>query len=386
MRRSPAKLRRSEVILVIGAGPIGLSVVEFAKLSGARTVVMDTNERRLEFVRSAMNVPDTLISTDIDGNVKALEALCGGTLPQVVIDATGSNHSMSAALRYLSFAGRLVYVGVTSADIQFGHPLMHRRELTLLASRNALSPDFKKIIGLIEDFSPLAGDRAFGEDEAIVGGLGRFKGQSVCIIGQEKGWDTESRIRHNFGMAMPEGYRKAVRLMELADRFGLPVISFVDTAGAYPGIGAEERGQAEAIARSTEACLALGTPNVAVVIGEGGSGGAVAIASANSVLMLEHSIYTVASPEASASILWRDAAKAQDAATNMKITAQDLLKFGIIDGVVAEPVGGAHRDPDAAIKSVGASVEAALKSLAPLSSEQIRSKRADKFLGIGRKL
>ena len=256
-----------------------------------------------------------------------------------------------------------------------------------MVARHPLRPHFKDYVnGLIEDFSPLAGDRAFGEDEAIVGGLGRFKGQSVCIIGQEKGWDTDSRIRHNFGMAMPEGYRKAVRLMELADRFGLPVISFVDTAGAYPGIGAEERGQAEAIARSTEACLALGTPNVAVVIGEGGSGGAVAIASANSVLMLEHSIYTVASPEASASILWRDAAKAQDAATNMKITAQDLLKFGIVDGIVSEPVGGAHRDPDAAIRSVGASVEAALKTLTPLSSEQIRSKRADKFLGIGRKL
>jgi acetyl-CoA carboxylase carboxyl transferase subunit alpha len=256
-----------------------------------------------------------------------------------------------------------------------------------MVARHPLRPHFKDyIMGLIEDFSPLAGDRAFGEDEAIVGGLGRFKGQSVCIIGQEKGWDTESRIRHNFGMAMPEGYRKAIRLMELADRFGLPVISFVDTAGAYPGIGAEERGQAEAIARSTEACLALGTPNVAVVIGEGGSGGAVAIASANSVMMLEHSIYTVASPEASASILWRDAAKAQDAATNMKITAQDLLKFGIIDGIVSEPVGGAHRNHEAAIKSVGSSIETALKTLAPLSSDQIRTKRADKFLSIGRKL
>ena len=256
-----------------------------------------------------------------------------------------------------------------------------------MVARHPLRPHFKDYItGLIEDFSPLAGDRAFGEDEAIVGGLGRFKGQSVCIIGQEKGWDTESRIRHNFGMAMPEGYRKAIRLMELADRFGLPVISFVDTAGAYPGIGAEERGQAEAIARSTEACLALGTPNVAVVIGEGGSGGAVAIASANSVMMLEHSIYTVASPEASASILWRDAAKAQDAATNMKITAQDLLKFGIIDSIVSEPIGGAHRDHETAIKSVGSSIETALKTFAPLSSDQIRSKRADKFLGIGRKL
>ncbi len=256
-----------------------------------------------------------------------------------------------------------------------------------MVARHPSRPHFKDYItSLVEDFAPLAGDRAFGEDEAIVGGLGRFKGQSVCIIGQEKGWDTESRIRHNFGMAMPEGYRKAVRLMELADRFGLPVISFVDTAGAYPGIGAEERGQAEAIARSTEACLALGTPNIAVVIGEGGSGGAVAIASANSVLMLEHSIYTVASPEASASILWRDSGKAQDAATNMKITAQDLLKFGIIDGIVSEPLGGAHRDPEAAIQSVGAAVSAALKTFGSLSNSEIRNRRADKFLAIGRKI
>jgi acetyl-CoA carboxylase carboxyl transferase subunit alpha len=209
-----------------------------------------------------------------------------------------------------------------------------------MVARHPMRPHFKDYVtGLITDFSPLAGDRAFGEDEAIIAGLGRFRGQSVAILGQEKGSDTESRLRHNFGMAMPEGYRKAVRVMEMADRFGLPVISFVDTAGAYPGIGAEERGQAEAIARSTEACLALGVPNIAVVVGEGGSGGAVAIASTNTVLMLEHAIYTVASPEASASILWRDAAKAQDAATNMKITAQDLKKFGIIDGIVAEPVG-----------------------------------------------
>jgi acetyl-CoA carboxylase carboxyl transferase subunit alpha len=256
-----------------------------------------------------------------------------------------------------------------------------------MVARHPLRPHFKDYVtGLITDFSPLAGDRAFGEDEAIIAGLGRFRGQSVAILGQEKGSDTESRLRHNFGMAMPEGYRKAVRVMEMADRFGLPVISFVDTAGAYPGIGAEERGQAEAIARSTEACLALGVPNVAVVVGEGGSGGAVAIASTNTVLMLEHAIYTVASPEASASILWRDAAKAQDAATNMKITAQDLKKFGIIDGIVAEPVGGAHRAPDAAIASVGQSVNDALAALASLSADQIRQKRADKFLSIGRSL
>ena len=203
------------------------------------------------------------------------------------------------------------------------------------------------VSGFIEDFTPLAGDRKFADDEAIQGGFGRFRGQPVCIMGQEKGSDTESRLRHNFGMARPEGYRKAARLMELADRFGLPVIALVDTAGAFPGIDAEERGQAEAIARSTEACLALGVPNVAVIVGEGGSGGAVALATANRVLMLEHSIYTVASPEASASILWRDSARRQDAAQNMKITAQDLLKFGIIDTIIPEPAGGAHRDPAA---------------------------------------
>src|SRR5215212_5475094 len=210
--------------------------------------------------------------------------------------------------------------------------------------------------GLIGDFTPLAGDRTYGEDEAIVAGFGRFRGQAVCVLGQEKGSTTEARIRHNFGMARPEGYRKAVRLMELADRFELPVLSFVDTAGAYPGIEAEERGQAEAIARSTEMQLALGVPNVALIIGEGGSGGAIAIATANKVLMLEHAIYSVISPEGAASILWRDAARAQDAATNMKITAQDLLRLGIIDGIVSVSVGGAHREPQAAVAATGEAI------------------------------
>ena len=256
-----------------------------------------------------------------------------------------------------------------------------------MVARHPLRPHFKDYItGLVEDFSPLAGDRAFGEDEAIVAGIGRFRGISVAVIGQEKGSDTESRIRHNFGMAMPEGYRKAVRVMEMAERFNMPVISFVDTAGAYPGIGAEERGQAEAIARSTEACLGLGVANIAVIIGEGGSGGAVAIASTNTVLMLEHSIYTVASPEASASILWHDSSKAQEAATTMKITAQDLLKFGIIDGIIKEPVGGAHRDNPSAIASVGDEVEKSLQALSNLTPDQLRDKRAEKFLAIGRKL
>ncbi len=240
--------------------------------------------------------------------------------------------------------------------------------------------------GLITDFTALAGDRGFGEDEAIVGGFGRFRGEPVCVIGQEKGSDTQARIRHNFGMARPEGYRKAVRLMELADRFSLPVISFVDTAGAYPGIEAEERGQAEAIARSTEACLALGSPSVTLVIGEGGSGGAIAIASTNKVLMLEHAIYSVISPEGAASILWRDSARAQDAATNMKITAQDLLKLGVIDRIVKEPLGGAHRDPDAVIASAGDAIAAALADLAGMDAQALRDHRAEKFLAIGRKL
>jgi acetyl-CoA carboxylase carboxyl transferase subunit alpha len=240
--------------------------------------------------------------------------------------------------------------------------------------------------GLIADFTPLAGDRAFGEDSAIVGGLGRFQGRPVCVIGHEKGEDTASRLAHNFGMARPEGYRKAARLMELADRFDMPVISLVDTAGAWPGIDAEERGQAEAIARATDAGLALGVPSVAVIVGEGGSGGALAIAAASKVLMLEHSIYTVASPEAAASILWRDSSRAQDAATAMKITATDLLKFGIVDGIVPEPAGGAHRDPAAAVEATGKAVAAALESLAGLSREELREARAAKFLGIGRKI
>lgn len=238
--------------------------------------------------------------------------------------------------------------------------------------------------GLISEFTALAGDRKFGEDPAIVGGFGRFRGQSVCVIGHEKGADTEGRIQYNFGMALPEGYRKAVRLMEMADRFGLPVISLVDTAGAYPGIGAEERGQAEAIARSTEACLNLGVPNIAVILGEGGSGGAIAIATANRVLMLEHAIYSVISPEGAASILWRDTAKAQEAATNMKITAQDMVRFGVIDGIIPEPTGGAHRDPAAAIAATAEAIERALSELRGLSGETARQQRRDKFLAMGR--
>jgi acetyl-CoA carboxylase carboxyl transferase subunit alpha len=240
------------------------------------------------------------------------------------------------------------------------------------------------IAGLITEFVLLAGDRKFGDDDAIVTGFGRFRGESICIIGHEKGSSTESRIKHNFGMARPEGYRKAERVMQMADRFGIPVLSLVDTAGAYPGIGAEERGQAEAIARSTDASLELGVPNVAVVIGEGGSGGAIAIATANRVLMLENAIYSVISPEGAASILWRDTAKAQDAATGMKITAEDMMRFGVIDKIVMEPAGGAHRNPAAAIAATGEAVANVLDELAGLDRETVRRQRREKFLAIGR--
>jgi acetyl-CoA carboxylase carboxyl transferase subunit alpha len=240
------------------------------------------------------------------------------------------------------------------------------------------------LAALITDFSPLAGDRKFGDDDAIVGGFGRFNGESICVIGHEKGSTTEGRIKHNFGMARPEGYRKAVRLMEMADRFDIPVLALVDTAGAYPGIEAEERGQAEAIARSTEACLVLGVPNVAVILGEGGSGGAIAIAAANRVLMLEHAVYSVISPEGAASILWRDTAKAQEAATNMKITADDLMRFAVVDEIIREPKGGAHRDPKAAIKAVRDAVTTAFHALAHMDRDAIRRHRQDKFLAIGR--
>jgi acetyl-CoA carboxylase carboxyl transferase subunit alpha len=240
------------------------------------------------------------------------------------------------------------------------------------------------VAALIEDFVPLAGDRKFGDDDAIVGGFGRFRGESICVIGHEKGSSTEARLKHNFGMARPEGYRKAVRLMDMADRFDVPVLALVDTAGAYPGIGAEERGQAEAIARSTEACLNLGVPNVAVILGEGGSGGAIAIATANRVLMMEHAIYSVISPEGAASILWHDTTKAQEAATNMKITAQDLIRFGIVDEIVNEPAGGAHRDPQGAIAAAGDAIAASFAAMKGLDRDAVRKLRREKFLAIGR--
>jgi acetyl-CoA carboxylase carboxyl transferase subunit alpha len=242
------------------------------------------------------------------------------------------------------------------------------------------------VAALISDFVPLAGDRKHGEDAAIVGGFGRFHGESVCVIGHEKGADTDSRLKHNFGMARPEGYRKAARLMGMADHFDVPVIALIDTAGAYPGVGAEERGQAEAIARSTEACLAIGVPNVAAIIGEGGSGGAIAIATANRVLMLEHAIYSVISPEGAASILWRDTAKAQEAASSLKITAQDLVRFGVVDTIVTEPTGGAHREPAAAIAATGEAIADALAELRGLDRATIVRLRREKFTAIGRSL
>ena len=239
------------------------------------------------------------------------------------------------------------------------------------------------IAHLIEDFQPLAGDRGFADDAAIVGGLGRFRGRSVMVIGTEKGATTEQRVRRNFGMARPEGYRKARRLMQMADRFGLPILTFVDTAGAYPGIDAEARGQAEAIARSIETCLAVRVPLIAAIIGEGGSGGAVALAAGNRVLMFEHAVYSVISPEGCASILWRSGEFAKDAAEALKITAQDLERLGVVDGIVPEPLGGAHRNPTVALDALGKAIDEALEELVKVDGGQLRADRRDKFLAMG---
>jgi acetyl-CoA carboxylase carboxyl transferase subunit alpha len=252
-------------------------------------------------------------------------------------------------------------------------------------ARHGERPHFKDYVaGLFDEFMPLAGDRAFGDDQAILGGFATFRGQRVMVLGHEKGDDTASRLKHNFGMGKPEGYRKAIRLMQLADRFGLPVVTLVDTSGAFPGVQAEERGQAEAIARSTEACLALGVPLVAAVVGEGGSGGAIALAAGNKVLMFEHAVYSVISPEGCASILWRTADKAPDAAEAMKVTAQDLKTLGVIDTIVPEPLGGAHRDPAAAIASLGDAIHESLAGLGNHDADQLRRARREKFLAIGR--
>lgn len=257
----------------------------------------------------------------------------------------------------------------------------------VLVARHPQRPHFSDYIDhLITEFVPLAGDRKFAEDAAIQAGFGRFQGKPVAIIGQEKGATTQSRLKHNFGMARPEGYRKAVRVMDMADRFDIPVITFVDTSGAYPGIGAEERGQAEAIARSTDKCLGLGTPNLAIIIGEGGSGGAIAIAATNRVLMLEHSIYSVISPEPGAAILFRDAARAQDMASAQKITAEDLLGFQVIDGIIPEPVGGAHRDHDDVMRGTSDAIATFLTDFGGKSAQEVRELRREKFLAIGQSL
>lgn len=254
-----------------------------------------------------------------------------------------------------------------------------------MVARHPARPHFNHYVtGLFDDFMPLGGDRAFADDQAVLGGLARFQGKRVVVMGHVKGDDTASRLRHNFGMAKPEGYRKAIRLMDLADRFGLPVITLVDTPGAFPGMDAEERGQAEAIARSTERCLSLGVPMIALIAGEGGSGGAVALAAANRVLMLEHSIYSVISPEGCASILWRSASRAAEAAEAMKITAGELLNLRVIDRIVYEPAGGAHRDHETTIKRVGVAIGAELAALSALSPAALRAERRTKYLQIGR--
>jgi len=253
-----------------------------------------------------------------------------------------------------------------------------------LVARHPQRPRFEKLVGgLFEGFLPVAGDRVFGDDQAIIGGFARFEGRKVMVIGHVKGEDTPGRLKHNFGMARPEGYRKAIRLMELADRFGLPVVTLVDTPGAFPGVDAEARGQAEAIARSTEACLALGVPLIAVIIGEGGSGGAVALAAANRVLMFEHAVYSVISPEGCASILWRSAAQAATAAEAMRVTAGDLLKLGVIHRIVYEPRGGAHRDPVETVKRLTLALRAELSALTALTPAELRREREEFFLKLG---
>lgn len=252
-----------------------------------------------------------------------------------------------------------------------------------LVARHPSRPKFPEIVeGLLDEFTPLAGDRAFGDDAAIVGGIGRFQGRAVVVIGHHKGTDTASRIAHKFGMALPEGYRKAVRLMDIADRFSLPIITFIDTPGAFPGLGAEERGQAEAIARCTEKCLAVGVPLIAAIVGEGGSGGAVALATGSRVLMLEHAVYSVISPEGCASILWRSSKRAPDAAEALKITAADLLRLRVIDSIIYEPPGGAHRDPALTIRRMATAIVTELERLDALSYEELRAEKRDKFLRI----
>jgi acetyl-CoA carboxylase carboxyl transferase subunit alpha len=305
---------------------------------------------------------------DLDGKIEELRRLAAADATMDIKDEVAKLEAKSAQLV------RELYAKLTPWQ-------------KTLVARHPNRPHFTDYVrDLIEDFTPLAGDRSFAEDNAIIGGLGSFRGRPVMVIGHEKGNDTKSRLRHNFGMAQPDGYRKAIRLMTMADKFNLPVITLVDTPGAYPGISAEERGQAEAIARSTERCLTLGVPIVSAVVGEGGSGGAVALATADRVIMLEHSIYSVISPEGCASILFRSAEKAQDAAAAMKVTAQDLMQFKIIDRILPEPVGGAHRNAGQVIADVGDAIDGALKELDGIDGESLRKLRAEKFLAMGRQV
>lgn len=304
---------------------------------------------------------------ELEGKIRELRSLAGGS----------GNVDISSEVGQLETKlGKLLKD--TYADLSPSQKIQ--------VARHPERPHFSDIIDhLFTEFTPLAGDRAFGEDLALIGGLARFRGEACVVMGHEKGSDTESRLKHNFGMARPEGYRKAIRLAEMADRFNLPVISLVDTSGAYPGVGAEERGQAEAIARSTDAYLGLKTPVTTCIVGEGGSGGAVAIAAANKVLMMEHAIYSVISPEGCATILWRTSEKATDAANALKITAQDLLKLGVIDEIVAEPLGGAHRDRERAMNVLGDSLENSLRDMAGVDGARLKELRREKFLAMGDK-
>ena len=304
--------------------------------------------------------------------------------PVAALEARIAELRQTAAVGDVDLSAELARLEKKSADLLAStYAALTPWQKTQVA-RHPMRPHFFDYVGLaFTDFMPLSGDRYFGDDQAIIGGFAKLGEQRVMLIGHEKGNDTQSRIKHNFGMGKPEGYRKAIRLMELAGRFGLPVVTLVDTSGAFPGVEAEERGQAEAIARSTEACLALPVPMVAVIVGEGGSGGAVALASAERVLMLEHAVYSVISPEAGASILWRTAEKAQEMAEAMKTTAQDLLGLGVIDRIIKEPVGGAHRAPDQAARNVAAAITEELDQLSKLDAAKLRANREERFLRIG---
>jgi acetyl-CoA carboxylase carboxyl transferase subunit alpha len=304
--------------------------------------------------------------------------------PVAALDARIAELRATAADGDIDLSGEIARLETKSAALLAGtYAALTPWQKTQVA-RHPMRPHFVDYVGQVfSDFMPLGGDRCFGEDQAIIGGFARLGARRVMLIGHEKGNDTQSRIRHNFGMGKPEGYRKAIRLMELAGRFGIPVVTLVDTSGAFPGVEAEERGQAEAIARSTEACLALPVPMVAVIVGEGGSGGAVALASAERVLMLEHAVYSVISPEGCASILWRTAEKAADAAEAMRVTAQQLLELKVIDRIIKEPSGGAHRNPDAALKSLGDAIGEELDALARLDQATLRKRREERFLRIG---